>query len=192
MSDSWGGLKPNKKMYDCLLLALSKSNDSNSWVEAEFILSEMEKSFHRGDLADKPDARSYGAVMNCLCNSRDPNAAERVEDYLQKLKQLYEITGDESLRTNNMLYTTVMKSLAMRRSPAAADKAQALLEEMKMLEQQGANKAKPDIVTYTAYLKVLRMSNSPDRASRAAAAISDMQQRGWQLDGIALQELQAL
>jgi len=102
---------------------------------------------------------------------------------------LYEITGDESLRTNNMLYTTVMKSLAMRRSPAAADKAQALLEEMKMLEQQGANKAKPDIVTYTAYLKVLRMSNPQDRADRA---ISDMQQRGWQLDGIALQELQAL
>lgn len=169
-------------MYNCLLQAYARSNSSGVPKVVESILSKMEEMSSNGRTAVRPNIRTYGIVMTCLANSRDPDTIERAEQYLRYLKETYENTGDINYRPNTKIYTTVMQAFSRSKKPASVEKAEALLAEMNHLADQGHEHARADVVAYTMVLKALRNADIPDKASRVQEILRVMQQYGIKTD----------
>ncbi|CAB9508653.1 Pentatricopeptide repeat-containing protein [Seminavis robusta] len=186
------GQEPNIVLYNHLLMALSRSRDPHAGQEAEKVFLELQKKSQKGDRSARPNIHTYGTLMACLSKSPNPKTASRAALYLQKLKELHEITGDQALKPNARIYTTAMRSLVGLANQEAVEKAQALLDEMHALAQQGDETSRPDVVTYTTFLKVLRVSNVPDKRERAEQVLLQMKEHGIQPDAFVWKEVNKL
>lgn len=175
-------------MHNHLLMALSRSGDPTAGQQAEKVFADLQKGGHHS----KPNIHTYGSLMACLSKSTDPKTASRAAQYLQKLKELYEITGDDELRPDARIYTTAIRSLVNARNHDAVDRAQALIDEMNALAHDGDEAIRPDVITYTTLLKVIRVAKVPNKAQRAEEVLAQMKQNGVEPDSYTMKELNKL
>jgi Pentatricopeptide repeat domain len=176
-------------LYNHLLMALSRSGDPTAGQQAEKVFADLQKGGHH---YLKPNIHTYGNLMACLSKSTDPKTASRAAQYFQKLKELYEITGDEELRPDARIYTTAIRSLVNARNHDAVERAQALIDEMNALAHDGDTAIKPDVITYTTLLKVIRVAKVPNKAQRSEEVLAQMKQNGVEPDSYTMKELNKL
>jgi hypothetical protein len=116
----------------------------------------------------KPNVRSFSTVMDAWGKQGNPAAAQKAEDLLYELEDLYEDRGDVSLQPNSISYNTVItawaKSGARREG---AEKAQALLDEM-------VRHSFADVISYNAVLHAWARSGLPDAGKRAENILRTM------------------
>jgi Pentatricopeptide repeat domain len=175
-------------MYNHLLMALSRSGDPTAGQQAEKVFLDLQRQGQHS----RPNIHTYGNLMACLSKSTDPKTASRAAQYFQKLKELYEITGDDELRPDARIYTTAIRSLVNARNHDALERAQALIDEMNALAHDGHEALRPNVITYTTFLKVIRVAKVPNKAQRAEEVLAQMKQNGVEPDSYIMKEINKL
>lgn len=99
--------KPNLLVYNTVLNAWSKSGEHGAAKRACNILESMEK-----DNNIQPDVYSFTSVIDACAKAKDAAMAKTI---LDKMEDLYDSTGDVSVKPNIRSYTSVSFMATMKR-----------------------------------------------------------------------------
>jgi pentatricopeptide repeat protein len=114
----------------------------------------------------KPNSRSYCTVIDAYARIGNQVAAEKTEQLLHELQQMYESTGDEALRPNLIAYNIVLAAWSKVGGPEAANRCLKLLKE-------GMPMA-PDTISYNSVLHAIALSGEPQAGRRAEELLREM------------------
>lgn len=142
--------------------------ENRNWYKGlkEEKLTEEEISWGPPRIRVKPNVRSYSTVMDAWAKQNNPNGAKKAQDLLEKLKEIYDETGDVALRPNVISYNTVISGWA--KAGANEDGAlhcESLLEELGDLA---------DVISYNAVVQAWGRSGSPEAGERAEEILRSM------------------
>ena len=153
--------EPTVDIYNTLIQGLSNAAKKSiaSAIEAEGVLSTMDRMNRTRGWHTRPNTRSYSLVLGAYANTRHPTAGDRAEAVLREMtdrhvfeKQAYEdeygVEYDLRDPASNrrhvvtpdiVAYTTVMKAYAQSDLAGSAEKALALLTELLDHEESEKN-----------------------------------------------------
>lgn len=114
----------------------------------------------------KPNIRSYCTVMDAYARIGSAVAAEKTEELLHELQNLYETIGDEALQPNLIAYNILLAAWSKVGGPGAADRCLALLREEMPLT--------PDTISYNSALHAIALSGEANAGDRAEALLREM------------------
>ena len=143
-------LRPNTRSLNTALNALSYRKTKDAAKRAEQTLKRMFELSAEG-ASSKPDAFSYTAILRCYQGLATSQAAQRGNDVLSRMEELYEThILDEPPDTYH--YTIVCSTWSLSRSKYAPKKCIEILSRMKEKDREGWPRVKPNIRTYNAVL----------------------------------------
>jgi len=145
-------VKPNVKTYTCVIDAWAKAsmNNKDGPLRAEAILNRMEQ---KQDASIRPNVQSYAAVLDAWAKSKYTNKSIRAHAIVDRMRKVYESTGDKDVRPNVFCYTAVINAAGFT-DGSKEDKNAALLIACNTLEElQNSEYGPPNHVTYTTFLK---------------------------------------
>jgi polyhydroxyalkanoate synthesis regulator phasin len=139
--------KPNSFNYNSLITAWANCpDDEGSAQKAAEVLERMEQCYAFGDPACRPTTVSFNAVIDAYAKSRLDDAAERAEQVLRRMEDLYE--AGEDVKPNTRSFNSVMNAWAKSGKGDAAEKAQDLLDFMTQLYEAGNEAVRPDVHSF--------------------------------------------
>ena len=147
-------MKPNFVSYNSLILALSRTKQSDKCESVLKLFEKMKKQARDGDEFAKPTEYTYNAVIWSLGWSSESKKLEQAEELLHKCEQ-------DEVQRNFRMYTSLMSGWMRHGRPEKVD---ALFEEMKDGYISGNEALKPTAETYTVRLQ----------ASQRIAMIEDL------------------
>eukprot|EP00934_Nitzschia_sp_Nitz4_P001695 Nitzschia sp. Nitz4//scaffold14_size191712//95806//98199//NITZ4_001724-RA/size191712-processed-gene-0.275-mRNA-1//1//CDS//3329536930//1695//frame0 len=138
------GISPDIITLNSILNALANRSDPVTAEEylGRFYQQYLEDPLHNPQL----DVVSFGTVIKAWAKSKDPNASQRAEALLLKLRKLHE-SGWEGCQPDNAVYSGVMKCYARSRDKDAPHKAEQLLRTMIENARDGHG-APPDAICW--------------------------------------------
>ena len=120
----------------------------------------------------KPNVRSFSTVMDAWGKQSNPAAAEKAQDLLFELEDIYVDTGDVAMQPNSISYNTVITAWSKAGAgKEGAEKAQSLLDEM--IRYKFA-----DVISYNAVLHAWARSGVPDAGKYAEDILRSMHGNG--------------
>ena len=120
----------------------------------------------------KPNVRSFSTVMDAWGKQSNPAAAEKAQDLLFELEDIYVDTGDVAMQPNSISYNTVITAWSKAGAgKEGAEKAQTLLDEM--IRYKFA-----DVISYNAVLHAWARSGVPDAGKYAEDILRSMHGNG--------------
>jgi hypothetical protein len=167
VEDDFGerGCEPTVDIYNTLIQGLSNAAKKSiaSAIEAEGVLSTMDKMYRTRGWHTRPNTRSYSLVLGAYANTRHATAGDRAETVLRDMtsrfvleKQAYEeeygveySLHDSSQNKRRIVtpdivaYTTAMKAHAQSDVAGSAEKALALLSELLDVKEGEGSTAPP-------------------------------------------------
>ncbi|KAL7472126.1 hypothetical protein ACHAXS_012456 [Conticribra weissflogii] len=153
--------KPNVRSFNSVLNAWAKSGDMMAPDRAKELLVKMENlSLCEGGKKETgldvaPDSTSFATAINAYARSYVPGKAESAFKLFQHMKELYDATGRESLKPNNVVFNSVLNACAFSMGDLE-DQSKAMEIASSMLVELGESPyGCPDQVTYGTYLKVI-------------------------------------
>ncbi|CAB9499120.1 Pentatricopeptide repeat-containing protein [Seminavis robusta] len=154
-------------VYNSVITAWSKSGDKAAPQRVESLLNLLEDKCYRHDSGGTvgPDKTTFLCIADTYAKARIPDAEQRCDDLLVRMKQLEEAgVVSSDLRSNRALYNSILNALAKSGQPSSKDKAEEILTMM----QTSPNKdLRPDIVTYATVIDCYTKSGSAGTADRA-------------------------
>jgi hypothetical protein len=139
--------KPNSFNYNSLITAWANCpDDEGSAQKAAEVLERMEQCYAYGDPACRPTTVSFNAVIDAYAKSRLDDAAERAEQILRRMEDLYE--AGEDVKPNTRSFNSVINAWAKSGRSDAAEKAQDLLDFMTKLYEAGNEAVRPDVHSF--------------------------------------------
>ncbi|KAG7348945.1 PPR: pentatricopeptide repeat domain containing protein [Nitzschia inconspicua] len=183
--------QPTVSTYNTLLQGLSQAamRSIQAAIEAEEVLSVMEKMHRNRGWHTKPNTRSYSLVLNAFAKCRHDSAGERAEKVLREMIRRHEqdmeayraeYQEDYDLHTveNNrrrivspdvVAYTSVIQAYGNSQKPGSAEKALALLSELIHSENPAVQvDAFAFANTINVYSKMAAKKASPESRNQAA------------------------
>jgi len=123
----------------------------------------------KSDESIRPDSVTYGSVIKCLTNAGGKANAEKAEELLDELEELYETSGgaDESLAPNTIIYNSVLNAWSTVRG--GIGRAEAILDRMEELHGAGNGDVSPDAFTFSSLIKAWTAAASSGKGRRKAA-----------------------
>ncbi|KAL3792595.1 hypothetical protein HJC23_005565 [Cyclotella cryptica] len=154
--------KPNVRSFNSVMNAWAKSGDVYAPEKAADILKRMEQ-LERSELKVSPDATSFATAINAYARSLNYGKADAAYQLFLHMNNLYDLSGKESLRPNNIVYNSVLNACAftigdMEEQCRAIEIANSVFTAMRA--SQFCN---PDDVTYGTYLKVIANQMPPGK-----------------------------
>jgi hypothetical protein len=98
-------ISPNTLTYNCLIACYIWSRIEDKASRSLAVLKKM-KTMGEANPSCRPNVVTYNSVMNCIAKSNDVYAPHKVEELLEELNDIYEKTGDESLKPTNRSYNS--------------------------------------------------------------------------------------
>lgn len=139
--------KPNSFNYNSLITAWANCQDDDSSAQkAAEVLERMEQCYACGDSACKPTTVSFNAVIDAYAKCRLEDAAERAEQVLRRMEDLYE--AGEDVKPNTRSFNSVINAWAKSGRADAAEKSQDLLDFMTRLYEAGNGAVRPDVHSF--------------------------------------------
>lgn len=177
------GIHPDRVSYNQLMNAYAnRSGDDPSAPErAESVLRHLAQRYEAGEKHMKPDLISFSIIMKAWSNSPVEGAAERAEEFLRYMQDVYESTGDEGIRPNAVCFATAIQawiknaSSGSSSSPDAAIRAANLLEEVHDLQRAGVKDMKLQKQIYFDILQLLAKSRSANAGQVAERLLLHLQ-----------------
>ena len=167
--------KPNVRSFNSVLNAWAKSGDAMAPVRASEVLERMValSAENRGDKEEggldvSPDATSFATVINAYGRSYAYGKAQAAYELFQHMKELYDASGNESLRPNYVVYNSVLNACAFTMGDLEEQSRAMEIASSMLVGLEESPYGKPDQVTYGTYLKVIA-NQMP--ASKARAQI---------------------
>jgi hypothetical protein len=152
-------VRPTLISFTSVIHAWSRisSKDVDAAQRATDILDLLEQSSKLDDKL-RPNAYTFHAVMNAWSNSTLPNAAQRVEYFLDQMIERF-TAGDKELMPSTISFSIAIKAWTRTDDRGNGTKALALLDHMLTLSKKGYPTA-PDIVTLNSVLRAVANDSS--------------------------------
>jgi hypothetical protein len=144
--------EPTVGIYNTLIQGLSQAatRSIQSAIEAEEVLSTMEKMQRKHGWHTKPTTRSYSLVLDTYANCRHKTSGVRAEAVLRKMIQQHDQDREVYFQQYDEEYNA--------RDPDANRR----------------NIVTPDTIAYTTVMKAYKYSDAPDSAERSLALLSEL------------------
>ena len=187
-SDDWADVAPDTTTYNSLIESLDHTQEGLD--RAVQIFDMLEKEYIENDNERlKPNIRTANEVINAYAkhsaekskkgyfeNKEDReeawNNAEKARCLLEKMKKLYDDTGDKEVRPDAATVTTVIDAYARVGLSKSASKADELLSAMKTM-----NYCPPNFRTYTAVATAWAKTPGDDRSlDRVKELVKEMEE----------------
>jgi hypothetical protein len=162
--------KPTFVSFTTVIHAWALSSDLDGPTRAEAILDLMEE-LSAIDESFRPNAKTFGAVMNAWSRCSLPNSASKAEDLLHRMINLCK-EGDKSVRPTTVHFALCIKAWSNNGTRGCSTRAMALLRQMHNFQEKGFN-TKPDIGTYNSVLRAIANDDNNQKKSYAAKEILD-------------------
>jgi hypothetical protein len=143
-------VKPDVISYTSVMECYSKSADPNASVAA---LELLETCFEKSatDPSLRPNLRTFTMAISALAHCPRQGNAAKARDLLTRLVELYETTGDSSLKPNEYPYNYAINCAA---NTMGRDKLEAFSIATKTFqEMRNSLLVKPDSFTYAFWIK---------------------------------------
>ena len=150
-------IKPDVVSYTSLILALSRTKQSDKCEIVLKLLEKMKKQVKDGDKFAKPTDHTYNAVIWSLGWSSDPKMLEQAERLLHECEQ-------DEVQRNFHMYNSLMAGWMRHVRP---DKVEALFEEMKDGYTSGNEALKPTAETHGVRLQSWSKAGNPEKTTEA-------------------------
>ena len=182
-------MMPNKYCFTPIIVALSKSSDSDSFSKAEEMISQMEMlSEKSGDPNIMPDQVSYSLLLKILSRSNGPKDIKKAKSIMDTMYQKF-------ASIDALTYSIFLNILANTWEPNKGEIAEEILNEMEGKAARGYLHSKPDERAYTAgksrssinfehhfqthalfclAIKCLARSDTPNKAKRSWVIVNRM------------------
>ena len=152
-------VRPNAKSWNSVLNTLSRANDEDSAERAEVLLHDMHNS------GVYPDVFSYAALLHAYQKNASPYAAERADDIVRQMEQLY-YDGLLSAPPDVYHYTIVCACWARSGNPLAAQRCWEILQHMEKRVEIGFSNCKPNTRTFNAVIDAYARGHHVDEAEK--------------------------
>jgi Pentatricopeptide repeat domain len=163
-------LEADRAVYNAILNALAKSQQSSAVEKSEEILTMMETS---PDPSLRPDIVTYSTVIDCHTKCGE-KSTDRAEEILRYVEGTYRC-GDKTLKPNAVFYSAILQCWAKTASVEGAEKAEELLRRNIGLYEQGNDWAKPHTIVFNAVMDAIARSGLEDSGRRADALLQEME-----------------
>eukprot|EP00590_Aulacoseira_subarctica_P005365 CAMPEP_0172419212 /NCGR_PEP_ID=MMETSP1064-20121228/5636_1 /TAXON_ID=202472 /ORGANISM="Aulacoseira subarctica , Strain CCAP 1002/5" /LENGTH=552 /DNA_ID=CAMNT_0013158567 /DNA_START=546 /DNA_END=2200 /DNA_ORIENTATION=+ len=134
----------------------------------------------------RPNRVNFNAVIHGWANSGEQGAAERSEEILARMEQLYNDGLSEDAKPNVKDYNAVIDAWSKSGLEEAGDKAEQILDRMQELyDQTGDINLKPNVRSYNSAINAWaksRTKDSPERAERLLLKLKELYDVERQLD----------
>lgn len=145
-------LRPSTRSYNTALNALSYRKNLKAAKRAEQTLERMFQLYADGVSPNsKPDAFSYTAILRCYQGLGTPEAAQRGNEILSHMEELYE-SNILNEPPDTFHYTIVCSTWSLSRAKEAPQKCIEILSRMKEKDAGGWPRVRPNIRTFNAVL----------------------------------------
>jgi pentatricopeptide repeat protein len=168
-------LKPDVQSYSMIIDASSSFPDNSEGVLlADSTLEWMvEQAMENPSL--RPNVVTFSSVMNSWVKSGLPEAPQRVEDLLQRMKDLDEENPDWGVAPNGVTYSTAIDVWAR---VGRVDRVEELFNEIYVEYGKGKEDLKPTIHIFNGYLVALAKKGDNNRAEALLKQMEDLYEAG--------------
>jgi hypothetical protein len=163
-------MEADRAVYNAILNALAKSQQSSAVQKSEEILTMMETS---PDPSLRPDIVTYSTVIDCHTKCGE-SSGERAEEILRYVEGTYRC-GDMTLKPNAIFYSAILQSWAKTASVEGAEKARDLLQRNARLFEEGKDWAKPHSIMFNAVMDAIARSGLKDSGRLAEDLLDEME-----------------
>lgn len=115
MDEMCGRTSPDTSTYNCLIACYRWSNRDDKALKSLAVLKKM-KTKGQSNPACRPDCVTFNSVMNCIVKSNDKDAPYKVEALLEEMNEIYETTGDDSVRPTKESYNCCVSATVYHRA----------------------------------------------------------------------------
>uniref|UniRef100_A0A7S3Q844 Pentacotripeptide-repeat region of PRORP domain-containing protein n=1 Tax=Chaetoceros debilis TaxID=122233 RepID=A0A7S3Q844_9STRA len=150
-------VRPTPKSWNSVLNTLSRACDEDSTRRAEQLLNDMD------DAGVHPDVFSYAALLHAYQKNASAYAAQRADDVVRKMEQLY-YDGVLSSAPDVYHYTIVCACWARSGESIAAQRCFEILQHMEGRVKSGYADCKPNTRTYNAVIDSYARGHHVDEA----------------------------
>lgn len=171
-------ISPNTFTYNCLVLCYLWSGFRDKGNKALAILDKM-KGMAEVNHVCRPDSMTYNSVMNCITKSSDPSPL-KVEALLQEMNEIYESTGNPSLKPTNRSYNACVHAWARSNSRDAPHHVKKWIIRLQDDFESGKTDSMPNKWNYNSYLQALSKQRKPSSADEAERILSMMERKSRQ------------
>lgn len=151
--------RPNAKSWNSVLNTLSRANEEGSMERAEKVLHEM------NDAGIHPDVFSYAALLHAYQKNASPYAAERADDIVRQMEQLY-CDGMLAAAPDVYHYTIACACWARSGQSIAAQRCWEILQHMETRAKEGFTSSRPNVRTYNAVIDAYARGHHVDEAEK--------------------------
>lgn len=152
-------VRPNARSWNSVLNTLSRAREEDSAQRAEQLLRDMHTA------GNHPDVFSYAALLHAYQKIASPFAAQRADDIVRKMEQLY-YDGMLTAAPDVYHYTIVCACWARSGESIAAQRCWEILQHMEMRAQQGYTNCKPNVRTFNAVIDAYARGHHVDEAEK--------------------------
>eukprot|EP00536_Pseudo-nitzschia_multiseries_P001138 jgi/Psemu1/234305/estExt_Genewise1.C_140097 len=170
---------PNKYTYNCIIFCYTWSNLRDKGDKALAILEKMKRLGETNPFC-RPDYTTYNAVMNCITKGNHRSAPYQVEALLKEMTEIYQRTGDYSMRPHNRSFNACVNAWARSRSSEAPERIKSWISIMQDDFESGRTDVMPNKWTYNSYLQALAKQRKPSSADEAERILAMMEDKGRQ------------
>jgi len=153
-----------------------KSQKSGSAEEAEKLLNRLENIFlNLTESENKLNSYAYNSVMYAWANNVNRREGFlRASAIMQRMKNLYEETGNEALRPTKVSYSTLMMAIIRYERNGVGEKCMNIVAEMEKEYSNGNRDVQPDIISYANVIKAFSISREPKKADDYLAKVEKL------------------
>ena len=130
------------------------------------------------ETAFRPDIITYTSLMKCWAESGRKQAADRVEEIINKLHKRYK-QGCEECKPDSTAYNVAINAIARSNAPRAPERAEKLLNQMQKYCKQGKfNDLAPTVQSFTAVMLAWAHAGHPAQAEKMLKTMHDLEEAG--------------
>ena len=146
-------IAPNTRTYNQVLKCYASSKLPGAPQRADAILKYMLLSRNQ---YIQPDLISFCTCLDVWAKSKEAGKATKSYDLLQKLIQLYQLSGNEKLKPTAMVYNTVLNCCAFSAYTEDMEKKKAISIAVSLFnELKQSTITEPDAITYGTFIKCI-------------------------------------
>lgn len=162
--DDTNDVFPNVVSFSTVINCWSRSYLAEAPERAWKLMELLEQRYRETqDEVLRPNKFAYGALVNTLARSRDPDAALKAEAILHKMEKLCE-EGDEGCCPDEYIVNKCINAWARSADPNAPERALALLDTLE----------RPSTVAFTSVMQAYSQCNRADAAEKCEELVDRM------------------
>lgn len=175
----------DSECFNLVLMALSRSRDSDAIDRIFSILSRMEEYANDGQEHLRPTTRSMNAALHALGYSNNKSAAKKAEETLDRMFQLH-ADGIPDAKPDSYSHVSILRLYKRLGTPEAAERSSEILLRMEQLYEKGILDYSPDHYHYTMVCATWSLSKTkiaPQKCLEILTRMKEKEKEGWKNAG---------